>query len=124
MPAQQKVRTYSQLAEVAVNLAEIGTDTFAAIRLPENVSVMKVDLQVVEVADTGALIDIGLGDTQDAIGNDLDIATSGNVTPNACFTTSSVCDITLTASQACSKGKVILRVDYYLPSEKVFEFAE
>lgn len=124
MPAQQRVKTYSQLAEVAVDLKELGTTNTAIIRLPEAVSVLKVDLQVVEAAQAANTIDIGLGDTQNYIGSNLDIAVVGNLTPSACFTTSSVCDVTLKANKACTKGKVILRVHYFLPSEKVFEFAE
>lgn len=120
---QQKVKFEAQCARIEVNLADIGTDTFKAIILPEGAEILQVNVEVLEATASGKTLNVGLDSENTFFSSALDVATKGANYNSAKVTTiNGTSALTLTATAACAKGRVCVRAFYFLPSEKMIEY--
>lgn len=119
---QQRVKFQSYLAKSVINLADIGTDAFNALILPQNAEVLSVNVEVIEATASGETLNVGLGNEESFFASALDVATKGaNYNSSKVTMTNQNEIVTIKASATCAKGQVALRVFYFLPSEQMTE---
>lgn len=120
---QQKVKFEAQCARTEVNLADIKDGVFKAVILPEYAEILQVNVEVLEAAEAGRTLSVGLDEEQSFFASNLDIAKKGANHAAAKVTTiNGNANLTLKASAACSQGKICVRAFYFLPSEKLIEY--
>lgn len=122
--AQQRVKTESALVVAPIALKEIGTEAFKAIILPAGAEVLGVNLEVNAAADASVTAKIGFNDDDDFFGSALDVATAGkNYAQGKVTTLNQSGFVTLTLSQAATKGEATLRVHFFYPTERMTEIS-
>lgn len=100
------------------------SETIEAVGVSANSHIMQVNVEVVEAATTGTTLEVGFGDEKSFFSTGLDIAKVGNHN-SAKVTSPSVNGfVTITPSAAATAGKIILRVCYFHPSDKIEEISD
>lgn len=119
---KQRVKNISYLAKVVVPLNElVANQPKELIFVPRGAEVLHIDCSVKEAGDAGAQLDIGLNSENSYFANDLTLnsTTYHNIATGASVQGTST--ITATINQASTKGSIVLRVHYFLPSEYEME---
>lgn len=119
---RQNVHNVSYLAVTMLNLATIQDESYPAVALPSGAEVLSVSVEVKEEADAGTTLKVGLESEAEFFANDLNLATKGNYTSAKTHKMQSTGTINVKASQASTKGAMIVRVFYFLPSQIMTEF--
>lgn len=121
--AKQRVKFERYLVKAVINLADIKAAAFDAVILPANAEVMSVNVEVLEAASSGTTLDVGLDSVGDRFINDVDLSVANvNFQSSVVTMTNDAARITVTPNQESSQGKIVLRVDYVLPSEVMTEY--
>lgn len=121
--AKQRVKFERYLVKAVINLADIKAAAFDAVTLPANAEVMSVNVEVLEAASSGTTLDVGLDTVGDRFINDVDLSVANvNFQSSVVTMTNDAARITVTPNQESSQGKIVLRVDYVLPSEVMTEY--
>lgn len=121
--AKQRVKFERYLVKAVINLADIKAAAFDAVILPANAEVMSVNVEVLEAASSGTTLDVGLDTVGDRFINDVDLSVANvNFQSSVVTMTNDAATITVTPNQESSQGKIVLRVDYVLPSEVMTEY--
>lgn len=121
--AKQRVKFERYLVKAVINLADIKAAAFDAVTLPANAEVMSVNVEVLEAASSGTTLDVGLDSVGDRFINDVDLSVANvNFQSSVVTMTNDAARITVTPNQESSQGKIVLRVDYVLPSEVMTEY--
>lgn len=119
---KQKVHNVSYLAVTALTLATIQDESFPAVVLPSGAEVLSVSIEVKEEADTGTTLKVGLESEAEFFANDLNLATKGNYTSAKAHKMQNTGTINVKANKVSTKGAIIVRVFYFLPSQIMTEF--
>lgn len=120
---KQRVKFERYLVKAVINLADIKAAAFDAVTLPANAEVMSVNVEVLEAASSGTTLDVGLDTVGDRFINDVDLSVANvNFQSSVVTMTNDAATITVTPNQESSQGKIVLRVDYVLPSEVMTEY--
>lgn len=119
---RQNVHNVSYLAVVTLNLDTTKDASYPAVALPSGAEVLSVSVEVKEEADIGTTLKVGLASDEEFFANDLNLATKGNYTSAKAHRMQSTGTINVKASQASTKGTMIVRVFYFLPSQIMTEF--
>lgn len=119
---KQRVKNISYLAKVVVPLADFSAnEPKELIALPSGAEVMAMNVEVLEVGVASTMLDVGLGEEQEFFANDLDLSTKSYYSIARGTSTKSTSTITATLNQESASGEISLRVQYFLPSEYVYE---
>ena len=114
---RQFVHNVSYLAVDSVEFAASqGKTTFEAVALPFGAEVVSVNLNVDEASDVGVTCDVGLNEDKEKFLNDIPLDSKAPHTSAQNLNVASRGSVNLTLSSAATKGKVTLRVMYFLPS--------
>lgn len=119
---KQRVKNRSYLAKSTINLSDLEANkAYEAVALPANAEILHASLEVT-LAGSG-VADLGFkGGSGNEIANDIDLSKVGVNISGFVGTTKDITAITITSGVAQTKGEVILRVQYVLPSEILVEY--
>lgn len=118
---KQFVKNISYLASVDCVLKDVNTET-ELVALPNGAEVVSVNLEVTEEADTGVTCDLGVEGADDFFANDLALDAKRNHQSSVQTTIAKTTTIKIKLSGASAKGKITLRVLYFLPSKILAEY--
>lgn len=119
--AQQRVKFETHLAKVEVQVKTLSTSPYEAVILPKGAEIVDVNVEITQAATAGTTLNVGLGTENSFFADILDISQVGNERSNKVTSTKKNETLTLTLNQTSDSGEVVIRVLYFLPSEKVFE---
>lgn len=120
---RQAVHNVSYLAVNSIDFSSSqGKTSFEAIALPLGAEVISVNLNVDEASDVGITCDVGLNENKEVFLNDIPLDRKAPHTSAQNLRVASRGSMNLNLSGATTKGKVTLRVLYFLPSTIVAEY--
>ncbi|NDJ26363.1 hypothetical protein GW575_00125 [Campylobacter sp. MIT 19-121] len=120
---KQRVKNVSYLTKAVVGLALLEVaKPFEVLMLPAKAELLSLDLEVLEASDTGVKLDVGLDDTADFFINDASVDTIGNTRSSKQTQILKTAQVNISVATKCTKGKVVVRAQYFLPSEILAEF--
>ena len=118
---RQDVHLKQHLAVVAIDLSKVDL-VENVVALPNNAGVVQVNLEVLETADAGISADVGFSGATDRFMNDVDLASITQHNSSICHKCNRVDMVLITLSAKPTKGKIKMRVGYFLPSVVETEF--
>lgn len=124
MSYTQKAKFEYRLVPVEVDLNGLQAETKQIIALPAHAQVMQVNVEVAEVGDTSATLKVGLDSTDDFFATDLALDAVANHAASKVTATKQSSLVTIKPSTALTKGKIVVRVAYFHPSDKKEEIAD
>lgn len=121
---RQRVKFQSYLAISEMELKDLEADkTFEAIALPAGAEVIMVNVEVLEAGSDTARVKVGLDDDDTFFITEASCQNEGTNHQSARITrTQKNSVVSLTNFDTQTSGKIVLRVEYYLPSEIIAEY--
>ncbi len=119
---KQYVKNVAYLASVEIALKDLKDNKAEVAVLPNGAEVVSLNLEVIETSDGGITCDIGLDKEEDFFANDIDLTTKANSQSAKQTTLKKTSVVNLQLSGESSKGSVIVRVMYFLPSKILAEY--
>lgn len=118
---QQRVKHVAYLAKAVIKLDEV-EQNHQALVLPNGAEVIQVSLEVTQPNTGGGTLDVGLNEVNDFFMNDIDATKIDSSTSGKITALKELSFITLNANAKLNDGEVVLRAQYYLPSEVMTEY--
>lgn len=118
---QQRVKHVAYLAKAVIKLDEV-EQNYQALVLPSGAEVIQVNLEVTQANTGGGTLDIGLNEVNDFFSANIDLSKLENSNSGKVTQLKEISFVTLNASAKLTDGEVVLRVQYFLPSEIMTEF--
>ena len=123
MSYTQNAKFEYRLVPTEIDLTGLAA-TEKVVALPSGAQVMQVNVEVVEVSDSGATLDIGLDSENTFFSTGVALDTLGNTQSSKVTATKQSSLVTITPSTALTKGKIVVRVAFFHPSDKKEEIAD
>lgn len=119
---KQRAKNVSYLVKAVINLAEMTELTRDVVALPKGAELISFNVEIAEANDAGVTADFGIGTEKDALVKSLALNTAKNEQSAVAKSINEKSVITLTLSTTATKGQLIVRALYFLPSEIVVEY--
>lgn len=117
---KQRVHNLCYLAITAIALKDLSdNDTIA---FPQGAEIFNVSLEVEEAGDVGLTANLGIVGSEDLFANDINLSQKAHHTSSVKHTCKDKGAIKITLSQSATKGKVVIRALYFLPSTILAEY--
>lgn len=117
---KQRVHNLSYLAITAIALKDLSDND--AIAFPQGAEIFNVSLEVEQAGDVGLNANLGIVGSEDLFANDIDLSQKAHHTSSVKHTCKDKGVIKITLSKPATKGKVVIRALYFLPSTILAEY--
>lgn len=117
---KQKVHNLSYLAVTTIALA--GFSNNDTIAFPQGAEIFNVSLEVEEAGNAGLTANLGIVGSEDLFASNIDLSEKGHFTSSVKHTAKDKGAIKMSLSKNATKGRVIIRAMYFLPSTILAEY--
>lgn len=118
---KQRAKNISYLIKSVINLADTALKS-DVIALPKGAELISFNVEVAEASIAGVTASFGIGTEATALVNALDVSAVKNEQSAVAKTINEKSTVTLTLNKASTKGQIIVRALYFLPSEIITEY--